>query len=562
MKNEILEKIVQELLLSRNINRDNLDSFKRKMAKKHNITIPKNVLLLKTYHKLAKEKTQKHTRIEMLLRTRPVRSLSGIVNVSVLTKPYPCPGKCIFCPTEKNIPKSYLAKEPAVQRAILNKYSPYKQVETRLISLRATGHPIDKVELRTIGGTWSYYPKKYQTWFIKECFRACNEFNSKKIDKDLEGQQKKNEKAKSRIIGISVETRPDFIDIEEIKRMRKLGVTRVELGVQSIYDDVLELNKRGHKVSATIKATKLLKNAGIKVSYQMMPNLAGSSFKKDVAMFNQLFTNPDFMPDLLKIYPLALVKNCQLYKIYKQGKYKPYSKIQLTKLLVEIKKQIPYWCRVERVIRDIPSAQIVKGGTKTSNLRETVQQIMKEGGESCKCIRCREVGRSPGKKEKLYFRTKREEGKSLLLPSRASEKTQPAGIYLFREDYEASGGKEIFLTFENKSRTKLYALLRLRLRKELSSLSKEPSSFGSFDVLKNSSIIREIHTYGQMTPVGGKATATQHKGLGKKLMKEVEKITVKETDSKKIAVISGVGTREYYRKLSYKLQNTYMIKKL
>ena len=545
MKDETLEKIIQELLISRNINRDDLDAFKRKMSKKYGITMPKNTTLLKTYHKLAKEKTQNQSpegeqapygagklgtgqtqkynpAIEALLRTRPVRSLSGIVNVSVLTKPYPCPGKCIFCPTEKGIPKSYLSKEPAVQRAILNKYSPYKQTETRLTSLQLTGHPIDKVELRLIGGTWSYYPKKYQTWFIKECFRACNEFGSKKkTSNTLLAQQKRNETAKARIIGISVETRPDFIDMQEIKRMRKLGVTRVELGVQSIYNDVLKLNKRGHKIEQTIKATKLLKNAGVKVSYQMMPNLAGSTYKKDVEMFKQLFNNPDFMPDLLKIYPLALVKNCQLYKIYSQGKYKPYSKKQLTKLLIEIKKHIPYWCRVERVIRDIPSSQIVEGGTKTSNLRQTVQDIMKANGEGCQCIRCREVGSSYDPKEKLY---------------------------LFREDYEASGGKETFLTFEDKKRTKLYALLRLRI------------SENTLPVLKHASIIREIHTYGQMTPLGGEATATQHKGLGKKLIKEAERITAQETSLKKIAVISGVGTRAYYRKLGYKLKDTYMVK--
>jgi len=283
----------------------------------------------------------------------------------------------------------------------------------------------------------------------------------------------------------------------------------------------------------------------------MMPNLAGSTFKKDVEMFKQLFTNPDFMPDLLKIYPLALVKNCQLYKMYNQGKYKPYSKARLTKLLVEIKKHIPYWCRVERVIRDIPSAQIVKGGTKTSNLRQTVQGIMKAEGESCRCIRCREVGSSYNPKEKLY---------------------------LFRDDYEASDGKEIFLTFENKSRTLLYALLRLRfaeaklwrdeVRQNRKGELRLPAKTtgvgpqGMLPILKDSSIIREIHTYGQMTPLGGEATATQHKGLGKKLIQEAEKITQQETNLKKIAVISGIGTRGYYKKRKFSLKNTYMIKRL
>ncbi|NQU82605.1 MAG: tRNA uridine(34) 5-carboxymethylaminomethyl modification radical SAM/GNAT enzyme Elp3 [Parcubacteria group bacterium] len=529
MKKDILEQFVQEILESRDINRDGLDAFKRKLSKKYKVDCPKNVALLKTYHKLVKEKTQEYNpEIEVLLRTRPVRSLSGIVNVSILTKPYPCPGECIFCPTEKDIPKSYLKNEPAVQRAILNNYSPSKQIKTRLTSLQQTGHPIDKIELRIIGGTWSYYKKAYQEWFIKESIRTCNEFNKNNSSKkqNLKQLQKQNETAKARIVGITVETRPDYIDIEEIERMRTLGITRVELGVQSIYNNVLKLNKRGHNVDATIQATKLLKNAGFKVSYQIMPNLPGSNFKKDVTMFKEIFTNPDFMPDLLKIYPLALVKNCPLYKIYKQGKYKPYSKVQLAKLLIEIKKQIPNWCRVERIIRDIPAIQIIEGGTKTSNLREVVQKQMKEQGIQCQCIRCKEVGNNYNPKEKLY---------------------------LFRKDYNASGGKEIFLSFENKKRTLLYSMLRLRLPKELS----------SFGVLKNASIIREVHTYGQMTSIGSTSSSSQHKGLGKKLIKEAERITKKEFKLKKIAIIASVGTRKYYSsKLQYRLKNTYMVKEL
>lgn len=499
------------------MSRESLDAFKRKMAKKYNATMPKNASLLKTYHKLTEEKTQKYdSAVEALLRTRPVRSLSGIVNVSVLTKPYPCPGECIFCPTEKNIPKSYLSKEPAVQRAILNKYSPYKQVSTRLQSLKQTGHPTDKVELRIIGGTWSYYKKRYQEWFIKECFRACNEFRkSKSKNSTLKTEHKRNEIAGARIVGVTVETRPDYINPEEIKRMRMLGVTRVELGAQTVYDNVLKLNKRGHSVSQTITATKMLKDAGIKVSYQVMPNLLGSNFKKDVEMFKILFNSHDFMPDTIKIYPLALVKNCALYKIYKQKKYKPYTKTQLTKLLVEIKKQIPHWCRVERVIRDIPSAQVVRGGTKISNLREVVQEIMKVQNIQCQCIRCKEI-KDNSLKEKLY---------------------------LFRTDYNASDGKEIFLSFENKKRTRLYAMLRLRITS------------------KNTAIIREVHTFGQMIPIGNKNIASQHKGLGKKLIKEAEKIT-KQSSLFKITIIASIGTRPYYRKLGYKLQNTYMLKNI
>ena len=540
-----------------------LDSAKRKIAKRFKTAIPSNVNLLKAYHNLIKNKRIKRDKnLEYLLIKRKVRSLSGIINVSILTKPYACPGKCIYCPSQKEIPKSYLEKEPAVQRAILTNFDPYLQIQTRLDSLKATGHPTDKIELRIIGGTWSFYPRQYQRWFINQCFSACNrKVKSQKLKvKNLEKEQKRNEKAKQRIIGITIETRPDFIDIEEIKRLRELGVTRVELGVQSIYNDVLKLNKRGHLIKETIRATKLLKDAGFKVSYQIMPNLPGSSFKKDVEMFKELFSNPDFQPDLLKIYPLDLVKQTSLYKWYKQRKFtrlqpkrrkrpinaknisligfKPYPKEKLIKLLIEIKKQIPYYVRIERIIRDIPSEDIIAGGVKTSNLREIVQKKV-----NCKCIRCREIKQNYNPEEKLY---------------------------LFKQEYEASKGKEIFLSFENKKRNNLYALLRLRIPGY-----GEDWPLDILPVLKDSAIIREIHTYGQMLPLtekrrgrapagkpGVSFSAAQHKGLGKKLIKEAEKIAKKDFGLKKIAVISGIGVRDYYRHLGYKLKDTYLVKLL
>ncbi|MBU3942928.1 tRNA uridine(34) 5-carboxymethylaminomethyl modification radical SAM/GNAT enzyme Elp3 [Patescibacteria group bacterium] len=494
-----------------------LDSIKRKISKKLGIITPSNVDLLKAYHKLVKKKRIKPDRkIEILLIKRRIRSLSGIVNVSVLTKPYACPGKCLYCPEQEGVPKSYLKREPAVQRAILNNFDPYLQVQTRLESLKATGHPVDKIELRIIGGTWSYYPKAYQTEFVLQCFNACN---SKKL-RSLEKAQKLNEKAKSRITGLTIETRPDYINEKEIKRLRELGITRVELGVQSIYNDVLKLNRRDHLIEETIKATKLLKDAGFKISYQMMPNLPGSSFKRDVEMFKELFSNSDFQPDLLKIYPLALLKEAPLYKWYKKNKYKPYNEKQLIKLLIEIKKHIPYYVRIERIIRDIPADYIIEGGVKISNLREVIQKEVK-----CKCIRCREV-------KEFYSKEK---------------------LYLYRQDYDSSGGKEVFLSFENKDRTHLYSLLKLRI------LNNEVGP-------RCKAIVREIHTYGQMAQIkngrGPSSTQIQHKGLGKKLMEKAEDITKNEFGLDKLGVISGIGVRGYYRKLGYHLQNTYMIKSL
>ncbi len=415
-------------------------------------------------------------------------------------------------------------------RALSLNFDPYSQVQKRILSLEKSGHKVDKIELRIIGGTWSFYPKRYQTYFIKRCFQGANELKGRKRKKtSLAEEHKRNEKTKYKIIGVTVETRPDFITKEEIKRMRNLGITRVELGVQNIYNDILKLVKRGHGVEETIKATKILKDAGFKVLYQVMPNLPGSNPKRDIEMFKELFQNQNFQPDLLKIYPLALLKNTPLYQWYLKGKFKPYSSKTLINTLIEIKKHIPYYCRVNRIIRDIPSEEIVEGGVKISNLREIVQREMEKRGFYCKCIRCREV-KDFSKREK---------------------------IYLFRTDYQASGGKEIFLSFENKNRKRLYVLLRLRI----------PSFFFSgkkhfIKVLDKSSIIRELHTYGEMVPVGEKSFSVQHKGLGKRLIKEAERITKKEFGLPKIAVITGIGVRNYYRKLGYRLKETYMVKKL
>jgi len=514
-----------------------LARFKRRMAKTFGIHTLTNVELLKHYHKSTGKKSLK---LELLLKKRPVRSLSGIVNVSALTKPYACPGKCLYCPTQAGMPKSYLAGEPAAQRAQDLKFDPYKQTWQRLEVLEMEGHNASKIDLRIIGGTWSFYPKKYRDWFIYECFRACNDFDIKlkvksqkskvKVisDKVLEQEQRKNEKAKYRVIGISIETRPDYITQKEIIHLRDLGVTKVELGVQSIYDSVLDLNLRDHKTEQTIVATKLLKDAGIKVSYQIMPNLYGSSLAKDLAMFKDLFSNPDYCPDYLKIYPLAVVKEAPLYKLYKEKKFKTYSVKQMRDLLIKIKTALPYYVRVERVIRDIPSTYIQNPGAKVSNLRQLILEQMSKDGLKCNCIRCREIKGNFDAKEKLC---------------------------LFRQDYDASGGKEIFLTFEDKERKHLHSLLRLRIPSQVLENKKH-----FLPVLQDSAIIREVHTYGAQIPVGQKAKATQHKGLGKKLIKEAEKIVKKEFKLKKIAVISGIGVREYYQKLGYKEKGTYLVR--
>jgi elongator complex protein 3 len=555
----IIQKLVQKTFEKRELSLEYLSRLKRKASKNFSFPCPTNIELLETYKKMTKSKKIASSKeIENLLVTKKIRTSSGVAVVAALTKPYPCPGTCAFCPNEKNMPKSYLSNEPAVMRAMLTNFHPYRQVEARIRSLEATGHKTDKIELIIMGGTFSYLPKQYQTWFVKECFRACN--NEKLKTKNLKQLQKINEVSNHRIVGLTLETRPDYIDEKEIVNMRKLGATRVELGAQNIYDDVLKLNKRGHGRAEIIKATKLLKGAGFKINYHMMPNLPESSYEKDLQMFKELFSNPDFQPDMLKIYPCVVVKNTEIYKWWKEGKYKPYSDEKLIELLCEIKKIIPYYVRITRLIRDIPSTSVI-AGNKISNLRQVLKKKSIDEGWQCKCIRCREVR---NKHEIIYKEDK------LPLGSLASEQ-----LKLFRQNYDASGGKEIFLSFEDNERKYLYSMLRLRINSPhynfYPALAEGSSGFSRSNenssvlipALNNSAIIREVHTYGQLVSINSKnKKSPQHTGLGKKLILEAEKIAREEFNLKKIAVISGVGVRDYYKKLGYRLEESYMVKSI
>jgi len=538
----MLEFIIQQSVKQKIQTPQDLAKIKREGCLKFKQKMPTDIQLLKVYHDLLqKGKAKKNPRLEKILKTREIRTSSGVAPVTVLTKPWPCPGQCLYCPDEPGMPKSYLKNEPAAQRAYLAKFDPYKQVKTRLDALAMTGHKTDKIELIVLGGTWSAYPKEYQYWFIKECFKAANEASSKfkvkseksklkikSFKKQLKKEQNKNEATIHRIIGLTLETRPDFINLEEIKVMRDLGGTRVELGVQTIYNDILKKNQRGHNIEDTIRATKLLKDAGFKINYHMMLNLPGSTAKRDEQMFKALFSDDKFQPDLLKIYPCAVLKTAPLYKIWQRGGYKPYSEKQLINLILRIKQKIPPYVRIQRIIRDIPGVSII-AGNKLTNLR---QMISDSGKKRCQCVRCREIRGAYSPSDK---------------------------IKLFRRDYKASGGKEIFLSFESPDKRKLYALLRLRI---------PDAKDKNLPVLKNSVLIRELHTYGHLVPIQNtkykilNTTHAQHTGLGKKLMAEAEKIVKKETNLKRIAVISGIGVRGYYKKLGYKLEDEYMIKNL
>ncbi len=514
-----LEEIILRAIKATVLNEKDLINIEKQFFKEKKINRPllNFYQLSPIYQKLVLEgKIKPYPPLEKILIKTKIRSLSGIVSVTLITKPYPCPGNCLYCPNDPQMPKSYLPDEPACSRAIKLNFDPYLQITNRIKALRINGHPTDKIELIILGGTWSFYPKRYRNWFIKRAFDGANKKNSP----TLYLSQKTNEKAKNRIIGITIETRPDYISYSEIKHLRTLGITRVELGVQSIYNEVLQLNKREITSFQIAQATKMLKNAGFKVTYHMMLNLYGSDIKKDEKMFEELFSNQDFQPDQLKIYPCVVLKNTQLYNLYKNKEYHPYTNKELVDLLIRIKQKIPPYVRIVRIIRDIPSYNII-AGNKISNLRQLIQEKMEKEGKVCNCIRCREP-----KDEIINFKN----------------------VKLIRREYLASGGKEIFLSFEDTKLNKILAFLRLRITNEWSIKS-----------LKNCAIVRELHSYGKLAPLD-KKTNVQHRGLGKKLMKEAEEIVKKETKLKKIAVISGVGVREYYRQLGYRLFDTYMVK--
>ncbi len=523
---------------------------KKDICKKLKIQPPTNADIREAYENLiTKKQFKRNLPFEKLLISKKMRTDSGVAVIAVLTKPYGCPGKCLYCPTEKNMPKSYLKNEPAVMRAIAAKFNPYIQVQKRIRALELNGHKTDKIELIIMGGTFSFFPKAYQKWFVTECFRGCNEYkNHSRRDAinrvstaTLARQQTRNENAKRRIIGLTLETRPDFIDEKEILNFRNLGCTRVELGVQSILDDVLKLNKRGHNVSETIRATKLLKNAGFKINYHIMPGLYGSDLKKDYKMFQKLFSNQNFQPDMLKIYPTIVLKDSELYGVWKKGYYKALNDKQFEKFILRVKEKIiPPYVRIARLVRDVPAESIIAGPI-ISNLRQLIAQKSK-----CRCIRCREV-----------------RGNYDIADS----------VILNRIDYNASGGKEIFLEYISApidtrrdtpvaclynagNKSKLFALLRLRI-------PFAPVETRLIASLQNAAIIREVHTYGKMAEINKQdKKSPQHIGLGKKLILEAEKIAREEFGLKKMTVISGIGARNYYRKLGYRLKDGYMVKKI
>ncbi|MBL7058416.1 tRNA uridine(34) 5-carboxymethylaminomethyl modification radical SAM/GNAT enzyme Elp3 [Patescibacteria group bacterium] len=531
-----MEKAILELLNKNIQTRQELLRAKREIAKKFKLAIFENSKIIKEYQKLVKnKKIETSPVLEKLLRKRSIRTLSGIASVSVLTKPFGCPENCVYCPTEARVPKSYLSNEPAVMRAIRHKYDPYNQVQARLQSLINNGHFPTKIELIVIGGTWSALPDKYKYWYITECFKAANEYgsvtqknnselkttNSKLninlLKKRLLEEQKKNENAKYRIVGLTLETRPDWINEKELMKMREMGCTRVEIGVQIIDDAVLNKNNRGHGIKEVVDATKMLRDWGFKITYHWMPALPGSTPKNDIEKFKTIFTDERFQPDQIKFYPTVVTQGSLLYEWWKAGEYIPYSTEELENIITECKKVVPPYVRIIRLIRDIPGESIV-AGNKITNLRQVLQQK----GVQCQCIRCRE----PRELKIINYELK-------------------------IIDYKAANSTEYFISYESKN-SKLLGFCRLRIPDQK---SKYTSKY-----LKDCALIRELHVYGELSQLKSQ-TNVQHKGIGKQLMAEAEKIIIKN-NLNKIAIISGVGVRGYYRKLGYRLHNTYMVKKM
>ncbi|OGH67569.1 MAG: hypothetical protein A3J66_03900 [Candidatus Magasanikbacteria bacterium RIFCSPHIGHO2_02_FULL_47_14] len=546
----ILETIVLALVEKQPRTKAEFDDIRRQTCNHLSVSQPPNRKLFSAYQTLVKKKRiKKQPSIERLFTKASVRSSSGIAVITSLLKPYACPGKCVYCPTEARMPKSYVATEPAAARSLRLNFDPYLLMQKRIEMLEQNGHPCDKIEYITKGGTWNAYPLKYQYWYVMESFKACNNFTRKKPvahtaeeewnDKLLEAlitetekEQRYNEGAGHRIIGITLETRPDAITAKTIAHMRQQGCTRVELGLQATDDRILELIKRGHTVDQFRKAIYLLRSAGFKVDLHFMPDLPGTTPEHDVEMYKQLFDDPALRPDMVKIYPNTVIKTAELYEWYLDGRYKPYGDRALFDALLQMKKLTPRYCRISRLIRDFPATEIEAGNIIT-NLRELLAHRLKQQGEVCVCLRCREISRHQGE---------------------ISKETSPQ---LFVEKYDTIGGTEYFLTFEDPQRIAVFGFLRLRLPTQ-----QDPGVMTTLSEIKECAFIRELHVYGQMVEIGKTdAQASQHKGLGKKLVEAAEKIAA-EAGFSKVAVISGVGVRGYYRKLGYKKVGTYMVKHL
>ena len=497
--------------------------------------------------------------VSSILKKKPTRTMSGVAIVAVMCHPHKCPhGRCFYCPESDIAPPSYTGEEPAALRGRMYEFHPYIQCFNRLKQLKKIGHPIDKVELIIMGGTFPSRDLCYQEWFVSQCLKAMTDFGliienkptnyeynldfneirsfEKGVLKTyppndyvlIDDVQAANESSKVRCVGMTFETRPDYCKKDHINRMLDFGVTRVELGVQTLSDELYEKIKRGHTLADVIEANQLLRDSAIKVAMHMMPGLF-SDEKQDLKMFKQLFSDDNYKPDMLKIYPCLVTKGSELYDLWAKGKYAPYTDEEAVELIVKIKKILPKWVRTMRIQRDIPST-LIEAGVKKSNLGELVYNRLDEEHINCKCIRCREIG---------HKKTSREYGLD--------------DFDLFKESYKACDGLENFLSIEDINEESIAGFLRLRF----------PSKNHFRDeITDKTALVRELHVYGNLIKIGDKNPKIgQHTGFGERLLKEAENMAI-DKGYEKVVIISGIGTRNYYRKFGYEKVGPYMIKNI
>ncbi|MCW4005521.1 MAG: tRNA uridine(34) 5-carboxymethylaminomethyl modification radical SAM/GNAT enzyme Elp3 [Candidatus Bathyarchaeota archaeon] len=521
-------QIIDTLMLLPNPTSSDINHLKLKAAAKNHLsTIPSNADII------CELTPDERVKLLPILRMKNTRTVSGVTVVAVMTKPYPCPQPepCAYCPggPSRGAPQSYTGHEPAAMRGEQNSYDPYRQVRSRIEQLTAIGHKVDKIELIVMGGTFPATPPEYQTWFIQRCLDAITQQESA----GLEEAKANAENSSTRNVGITVETRPDWAKQPHIDAMLDMGVTRIELGVQNPDDALYRLVERDHTVADVAQATQTAKDAGLKIVYHLMPGMPGSNREKDIEAFKTVFTNPAFKPDMIKIYPCLVIDGTKVSQWHKNGAYQPYTTQQAADLIAEVKRFIPPWVRIMRVQRDIP-AQYITAGVKNGNLRQIVQRQLVEHGERCRCIRCREVG------HRLAV-----DGVQADLEN----------VKISSTTYEASEGTEVFISAEDPANDVLIGYLRLRVPSQ--------KAFRPEIVAAPSAVVRELHVYGQLVPVGKHwAGAWQHRGFGASLLAEAERLAREAYDLKKILVISALGTKQYYMRLGYSRDGVYVSKNL
>lgn len=538
-------KIIEKILSGEIKTQNQLDDEKRKLSSELGLK-----RFIRNSEILKYAKPREKPKVLKILQKKPTRTLSGVAVIAAMTKPLECPhGKCRYCPggPELNVPQSYTGEEPATRRAIRYGYDPYLQVTFRLKQLSDIGHPVGKAELIVMGGTLTAQPLRYQKEFVRGCLEAMNDFDQsfgkiqeigdedfikeakKRKPKTIEDVQKDNETASVRCVGMTFEPRPDWAKTEQINDMLGFGVTRVEIGVQNPSDKIYRMVERGHTVKDVAESTQQLKDSGMKVAYHLMPGLLGHKPKQDLDAFKRVFTDERFKPDMIKIYPCIVLEGTDYYKQWKAGKFEPMTTGQAVDLIVKMKKMMPPWARTMRVMRDIPST-LVKAGIRASNLGQLVYERLEAENVRCRCIRCREVGR-------------------FLVNGIEPE---PSDTELVKREYTASGGKEVFLSFEDTKQDILVGFLRLRI----------PYKPFRPEIDERTALIRELHVYGPMVQLGEKPRKKwQHRGYGHEMLEGAEEIS-KDMGMGKILVTSGIGARQYYRKFGYKRDGVYMGKAL